>query len=108
MIRCGRFTFNELRAASPEFERFWTSHDVQNRSHCPKILNHPIAGQLTFSLESLQLPATTTSSSSPIPRRTRPPGPGSASVQRVVRRSEPEVLPVGEGSRRLAEALDHG
>lgn len=46
----------ELRAASPEFERFWTSQDVQNRSHCPKILNHPVAGQLTFSLESLQLP----------------------------------------------------
>jgi len=46
----------ELRAASPEFERFWTSQDVQNRSHCPKILNHPTAGQLAFSLESLQLP----------------------------------------------------
>ncbi|TCC12188.1 helix-turn-helix transcriptional regulator [Kribbella soli] len=46
----------ELRAASLEFERFWTSQDVQNRSHCPKILNHPVAGQLTFSLESLQLP----------------------------------------------------
>jgi transcriptional regulator with XRE-family HTH domain len=47
---------HELRAASPEFERFWISQDVQNRSHCPKILNHPVAGQLTFSLESLQLP----------------------------------------------------
>ncbi|RZT15257.1 helix-turn-helix protein [Kribbella sp. VKM Ac-2569] len=47
---------DELRTASPEFERFWTSQDVQNRSHCPKILNHPVAGQLTFSLESLQLP----------------------------------------------------
>ncbi|TDO59787.1 hypothetical protein EV651_108131 [Kribbella sp. VKM Ac-2571] len=47
---------DELRPASPEFERFWTSQDVQNRSHCPKILNHPVAGQLTFSLESLQLP----------------------------------------------------
>ena len=30
--------------------------DVQNRSHCPKLLNHPVAGRLTFSLESLQLP----------------------------------------------------
>ncbi|TDW90138.1 helix-turn-helix protein [Kribbella pratensis] len=47
---------DELRTASPEFERFWTSQDVQSRSHCPKILNHPVAGQLTFSLESLQLP----------------------------------------------------
>lgn len=48
---------DELRAASPDFDRFWTAQDVQNRSHCPKILNHPIAGRLTFSLESLQLPA---------------------------------------------------
>jgi transcriptional regulator with XRE-family HTH domain len=46
----------ELRTASPDFERFWTSQNVQNRSHCPKILNHPVAGRLTFSLESLQLP----------------------------------------------------
>ncbi|WP_329483612.1 helix-turn-helix transcriptional regulator [Kribbella sp. NBC_01484] len=48
---------DELRAASPDFDRFWTSQDVQNRSHCPKTLNHPIAGRLSFSLESLQLPA---------------------------------------------------
>lgn len=47
---------DELRAAGPDFERFWLSQDVQNRSHCPKVLNHPVAGQLTFSLESLQLP----------------------------------------------------
>jgi hypothetical protein len=47
---------HELRTASPDFERFWTSQNVQNRSHCPKILNHPVAGRLTFSLESLQLP----------------------------------------------------
>jgi hypothetical protein len=46
----------ELRAASPDFERFWISQNVQNRSHCPKTVNHPVAGQLTFSLESLQLP----------------------------------------------------
>jgi transcriptional regulator with XRE-family HTH domain len=46
---------DELRTASPDFERFWTSQDVQNRSHCPKTLNHP-DGRLTFSLESLQLP----------------------------------------------------
>ncbi|GAA1113284.1 helix-turn-helix transcriptional regulator [Kribbella jejuensis] len=46
----------ELRAASPDFDGFWTSNDVQNRSHCPKALNHPTAGRLTFTLESLQLP----------------------------------------------------
>lgn len=45
----------ELRTASPDFERFWTSQDVQNRSNCPKTLNHPDT-QLTFTLESLQLP----------------------------------------------------
>jgi len=47
---------DELRTASPDFDRFWTTHNVQNRSHCPKLLNHPTAGRLTFSLESLQLP----------------------------------------------------
>jgi transcriptional regulator with XRE-family HTH domain len=46
----------ELRTASSDFERFWLSQNVQNRSHCPKTLNHPTAGRLTFSLESLQLP----------------------------------------------------
>jgi transcriptional regulator with XRE-family HTH domain len=46
---------NDLRA-DPDFDRFWTSQDVQNRSHCPKVLNHPEAGQLTFTLESLELP----------------------------------------------------
>ncbi|RZU13648.1 Xre family transcriptional regulator [Kribbella rubisoli] len=46
----------ELRTASPDFERFWLSQNVQNRSHCPKTLNHPLAGRLTFALESLQLP----------------------------------------------------
>lgn len=46
----------ELRTASPDFERFWLSQNVQNRSHCPKTLNHPRAGRLTFTLESLQLP----------------------------------------------------
>ena len=47
---------DELRTASPDFDRFWTTHNVQNRSHCPKLINHPTAGRLTFSLESLQLP----------------------------------------------------
>jgi hypothetical protein len=46
---------DQLRA-DPDFERFWTSQDVQNRSHCPKTLNHPTAGQLPFTLESLELP----------------------------------------------------
>jgi transcriptional regulator with XRE-family HTH domain len=47
---------DELRAASPDFDRFWTSQDVADRSHCPKTLNHPAAGRLTFSVESLQVP----------------------------------------------------
>ncbi|MET9318356.1 helix-turn-helix transcriptional regulator [Kribbella sp. NPDC003505] len=46
---------DELRTADADFERFWTSQDVQNRSHCPKTLNHPEAGRLTFTLESLEL-----------------------------------------------------
>lgn len=47
---------DELRTASPDFDRFWTSQDVAARSHCPKTLNHPTAGQLAFTLESLQVP----------------------------------------------------
>jgi transcriptional regulator with XRE-family HTH domain len=47
---------DELRTASSDFDRFWTSQDVAARSHCPKTLNHPAAGRLTFSLESLQVP----------------------------------------------------
>jgi hypothetical protein len=48
----------ELRTASPDFERFWLSQNVQNRSHCPKTINHP-DGRLTFTLEPLQLPGDT-------------------------------------------------
>ncbi|MEU8225086.1 hypothetical protein [Kribbella sp. NPDC048915] len=48
---------DELRAASADFARFWTSQDVQNRSACAKTLNHPRAGRLTFALEPLELPA---------------------------------------------------
>jgi transcriptional regulator with XRE-family HTH domain len=47
---------DDLSAASPEFARFWTTHDVAAPAHCPKVLHHPTAGRLTFSLESLQLP----------------------------------------------------
>jgi transcriptional regulator with XRE-family HTH domain len=47
---------DDLSAASPEFARLWTTHDVATPAHCPKVLHHPTAGRLTFSLESLQLP----------------------------------------------------
>ncbi|MFG1818599.1 helix-turn-helix transcriptional regulator [Kribbella sp. NPDC049174] len=47
---------DDLTAASPEFARLWTTHDVAAPAHCPKVLHHPTAGRLTFSLESLQLP----------------------------------------------------
>jgi transcriptional regulator with XRE-family HTH domain len=46
----------ELNALSPEFASWWSAQDVSSRSHCPKVLNHPTAGQLVFSLESLTLP----------------------------------------------------
>lgn len=88
----------ELRAASPDFDRFWTSQDVQDRSHCAKTLNHP-SGQLTFTLESLQLPADpdqhviTYTPADPITKAWL----GSAAVQGVVGRGEAEVLPVAEG-----------
>ncbi|MFC0624191.1 helix-turn-helix transcriptional regulator [Kribbella deserti] len=47
----------ELSALSPEFAGWWSGHDVSTRSHCPKMLNHPGAGRLTFSLEVLVVPA---------------------------------------------------
>jgi len=46
----------ELTTLSSEFASWWSAQDVSIRSHCPKILNHPTAGQLAFSLESLTLP----------------------------------------------------
>ncbi|GAA1590366.1 helix-turn-helix transcriptional regulator [Kribbella hippodromi] len=81
----------ELRTASPDFDRFWTSQDVQNRSHCPKTLNHPTAGQLTFTLESLQLPGdpdqhvltytpTTPSTAAWLNLRTTTPSPSTAAL----------------------------
>ncbi|WP_433017151.1 helix-turn-helix transcriptional regulator [Kribbella sp. CA-294648] len=48
---------SELSSASPEFAAYWNAHDVATRSPCAKVLNHPTAGRLSFSLESLVLPA---------------------------------------------------
>jgi transcriptional regulator with XRE-family HTH domain len=46
----------ELLARSADFTAYWNTQDVSSRSHCPKVLNHPTAGRLVFSLESLELP----------------------------------------------------
>ena len=47
---------DELSARSADFTAYWNAQDVSTRSHCPKVLNHPAAGRLVFSLESLELP----------------------------------------------------
>ena len=44
----------ELRAASPEFERIWRRHDVRHPTRRTKELRHPSAGELHFRCVALQ------------------------------------------------------
>lgn len=46
----------ELRAVSPEFERWWSEHRVHQRTHGSKRLRHPLVGDLTVEYETLTLP----------------------------------------------------
>ncbi|WP_214408473.1 helix-turn-helix transcriptional regulator [Sphaerisporangium fuscum] len=46
----------ELSTRSPEFRRLWARHDVKEKSHGTRRLNHPLVGDLTLSFELLQLP----------------------------------------------------
>jgi transcriptional regulator with XRE-family HTH domain len=46
----------ELSMKSEEFRRWWPRHDVHEKTHGAKRLNHPIVGPLTLFYESLALP----------------------------------------------------
>jgi hypothetical protein len=41
----------------PLFAEWWSAQDVRDRSFCPKVFNHPRAGRLSFTVESLDLPS---------------------------------------------------
>jgi transcriptional regulator with XRE-family HTH domain len=45
----------ELSMKSDEFRRLWAHHDVREKTHGTKRLNHPIVGELTVSYESMAL-----------------------------------------------------
>jgi transcriptional regulator with XRE-family HTH domain len=47
---------DELRARSPEFDRWWEQHRVHQRTHGSKRLHHPLVGDLTVEYETLTLP----------------------------------------------------
>ena len=46
----------ELSMKSEEFRRLWPRHDVREKTHGAKRLQHPIVGPLTLNYESLPLP----------------------------------------------------
>ncbi|PZR54101.1 transcriptional regulator [Xylanimonas oleitrophica] len=46
----------ELSLASPEFRRWWSEHQVHQRSHGTKRLRHPVVGELAVDFETLTLP----------------------------------------------------
>lgn len=46
----------ELSVKSEEFRRLWAAHDVKEKSHGVKRLQHPLVGELTLSYETLKLP----------------------------------------------------
>jgi transcriptional regulator with XRE-family HTH domain len=47
---------DDLRARSPEFDRWWEQHRVHQRTHGSKRLRHPLVGELTVEYETLTPP----------------------------------------------------
>lgn len=47
---------DDLRAQSPEFERWWNEHRVYQRTYGTKKLRHPVVGDLSIDYETLSLP----------------------------------------------------
>ncbi len=45
----------ELSVKSEEFRRLWAAHEVREKSHGVKVLQHPLVGELTLSYETLFL-----------------------------------------------------
>lgn len=46
----------ELSVKSEEFRRLWATHNVKEKGHGTKLVRHPLAGDLTLSYETLNLP----------------------------------------------------
>ena len=46
----------ELTAASAAFAHLWNSHHVHEKAHGPKLLRHPVVGELALSYESFAVP----------------------------------------------------
>ena len=46
----------ELSVKSEEFRRLWATHDVKEKSHGVKRLQHPLVGDLALQFESFRLP----------------------------------------------------
>jgi transcriptional regulator with XRE-family HTH domain len=46
----------ELSLASPEFARWWADHDVYEKTHGTKRIDHPEVGEMTLHYETLVLP----------------------------------------------------
>ncbi|MFI6939543.1 helix-turn-helix domain-containing protein [Streptomyces sp. NPDC050418] len=45
----------QLSVKSEDFRRIWAAHDVREKGHGTKILQHPLVGELTLSYETLNL-----------------------------------------------------
>lgn len=45
----------ELAVASTEFRAWWAEHDVSARCHGPKRFRHPVVGEVTLEVETMQL-----------------------------------------------------
>ena len=54
--RCTTALVADLRAQSPEFDRWWNEHRVYQRTYGTKRLRHPVVGDLTVDYETLTLP----------------------------------------------------
>ncbi|WP_017626932.1 helix-turn-helix domain-containing protein [Nocardiopsis chromatogenes] len=46
----------ELSVKSGDFRRLWAAHDVKEKGHGSKVLNHPLVGEMTLYFETLNLP----------------------------------------------------
>jgi MmyB-like transcription regulator ligand binding domain len=46
----------ELSMKSEDFRRWWARHDVNDKAHGTKRLDHPVVGPLTLDYETLALP----------------------------------------------------
>ncbi|MFC3300217.1 helix-turn-helix domain-containing protein [Arthrobacter agilis] len=50
---------DELRTGDPDAARWWADHGVQDYASAPKRILHPVAGELSFDIETVLPPRTT-------------------------------------------------